>query len=170
MSDPPERQRDQDDARWMGEALAEAEAAWRAGEVPIGAVVVQGDQVLARAHNRREDWSDPTAHAELIAVRLAARARGGWRLTGATVYATIEPCPMCAGALLLARVDRLVYGAPDPKAGAVDSLARLLDDPRFNHRVEITRGVRAEEAADLLRRFFRELREGTGGAVARRGC
>lgn len=154
----------------MGLALAEAERAWQAGEVPIGAVVVRDGQVLARAHNRREDWADPTAHAELIAIRLAARAQGGWRLTGATVYATIEPCPMCAGALILARVDRLVYGAPDPKAGAVESLARLLDDPRFNHRVQVTRGVRAAEGADLLRRFFRELREGTGGIASRRGC
>lgn len=153
----------------MGLALAEAERAWKAGEVPIGAVVVRDGQVLARAHNRREAWADPTAHAELIAIRQAARIVGGWRLTGATVYATIEPCPMCAGALLLARVDRLVYGAPDPKAGAVDSLVQLLNDPRFNHQVQVTSGVRAEEGADLLRRFFRQLREGAGG-TARRGC
>lgn len=153
----------------MGLALAEAEKAWRAGEVPIGAVVVRDGQVLAKAHNRREAWADPTAHAELIAIRQAARITGGWRLTGATVYATIEPCPMCAGALLLARVDRLVYGAPDPKAGAVESLVQLLNDPRFNHQVQVTSGVRAEEGADLLRRFFRELREGSGG-TARRGC
>ncbi|MBO2518266.1 MAG: nucleoside deaminase [Firmicutes bacterium] len=153
----------------MGLALAEAKKAWALGEVPIGAVVVRDGEVLARAHNLRETWGDPTAHAELIAIREAARRVGGWRLTGATVYATIEPCPMCAGALLLARVDRLVYGAPDPKGGAVDSLVRLLDDPRFNHQVRVTSGVRAEEGADLLRRFFRQLREGSGGTVWR-GC
>jgi len=153
----------------MGLALAEAKKAWALGEVPIGAVVVRDGAVLARAHNLRETWGDPTAHAELIAIREAARRVGGWRLTGATVYATIEPCPMCAGALLLARVDRLVYGAPDPKGGAVDSLVRLLDDPRFNHQVRVTSGVRAEEGADLLRRFFRQLREGSGGTVWR-GC
>ena len=153
----------------MGLALAEAKKAWALGEVPIGAVVVRDGEVLAWAHNLRETWGDPTAHAELIAIREAARRVGGWRLTGATVYATIEPCPMCAGALLLARVDRLVYGAPDPKGGAVDSLVRLLDDPRFNHQVRVTSGVRAEEGADLLRRFFRQLREGSGGTVWR-GC
>ncbi len=153
----------------MGLALAEAKKAWALGEVPIGAVVVRDGEVLARAHNLRETWGDPTAHAELIAIREAARRVGGWRLTGATVYATIEPCPMCAGALLLARVDRLVYGAPDPKGGAVDSLVRLLDDPRFDHQVRVTSGVRAEEGADLLRRFFRQLREGSGGTVWR-GC
>ncbi|MFO7255113.1 MULTISPECIES: tRNA adenosine(34) deaminase TadA [Limnochorda] len=160
---------ERDDASWMGLALAEAKKAWALGEVPIGAVVVRDGEVLARAHNLRETWGDPTAHAELIAIREAARRVGGWRLTGATVYATIEPCPMCAGALLLARVDRLVYGAPDPKGGAVDSLVRLLDDPRFNHQVRVTSGVRAEEGADLLRRFFRQLREGSGGTVWR-GC
>lgn len=169
MNHDSQRALELDDERWMGLALAEAEKAWRAGEVPIGAVVVRDGQVLAKAHNRREAWADPTAHAELIAIRQAARITGGWRLTGATVYATIEPCPMCAGALLLARVDRLVYGAPDPKAGAVESLVQLLNDPRFNHQVQVTSGVRAEEGADLLRRFFRELREGSGG-TARRGC
>ena len=169
MNQQPERELELDDERWMGLALAEAERAWRAGEVPIGAVVVKDGQLLARAHNRREAWADPTAHAELIAVRQAARIVGGWRLTGATVYVTIEPCPMCAGALLLARVERLVYGAPDPKAGAVESLVQLLNDPRFNHQVRVTAGVRAEEGAELLRCFFRQLREEAGG-TARRGC
>lgn len=169
MSDARAADSAANDVTWMRAALAEAERAFAIGEVPIGAVIVSGGRIVGKGHNLRETDQDPTAHAEVVAIREAARTLGSWRLTGCTLYATIEPCPMCAGALLLARVDRLVYGAPDPKGGAVDSLVRLLDDPRFNHQVRVTSGVRAEEGADLLRRFFRQLREGSGGTVWR-GC
>ncbi len=140
--------------QWMGEALAEARAAERHGDVPIGAVVVADGVVVARAHNRREVDGDPTAHAEILALREAARARGHWRLTGATLYVTLEPCAMCAGALVLARLDRVVFGADDPKAGAVGALWDIPRDPRLNHRVEVVRGVEAERCAGLLRDFF----------------
>ncbi len=140
--------------QWMGEALAEARAAERHGDVPIGAVVVADGVVVARAHNRREVDGDPTAHAEILALREAARARGHWRLTGATLYVTLEPCTMCAGALVLARLDRVVFGADDPKAGAVGALWDIPRDPRLNHRVEVVRGVEAERCAGLLRDFF----------------
>ena len=142
------------DEELMAEALAEARRGFEAGEVPIGALVVAGGEIVARAHNAPITLADPTAHAEILALREAARAQGNYRLTGATLYATVEPCPMCCGAALHARVDRLVYGAPDPKAGAVDSLYRLLDDARFNHRIATRGGVRSEEAASLLRTFF----------------
>jgi tRNA(adenine34) deaminase len=134
-------------------ALQEAERAAGWGDVPIGAVVTRGDEAVARAGNQRERLGDPTAHAEVLALREAAAALGTWRLAGATVYVTLEPCPMCAGAIVLARVDRLVFGAPDPKAGFAGSLGDLVRDPRLNHRVEVTR-VLAEECAEVLRRFF----------------
>lgn len=146
------------DTRHMRAALAEADAAFALGEVPIGAVVVCGDEVIGRGHNLRETESDPTAHAEVVAVREAARRLGSWRLTGCTLYVTIEPCPMCAGALVMARIDRLVYGAPDPKAGAVDSLYDLVRDERLNHRMAVTAGVLQEECAALMQVFFRRLR------------
>ena len=138
----------------MALALELAERAAAAGEVPVGAVVTHGGRLIAGAANARESARDPTAHAELIAVRDAARILGRWRLHGATVYVTLEPCAMCAGMLVNARVDRLVYAAEDPKAGAVRSLFRIADDPRLNHRLEITAGVEAERAGELLRAFF----------------
>ncbi len=140
-------------------ALEEAELAFAHGDVPIGAVVLSSDgRVIARDHNRREQRGDPTAHAELLAIREAARDRGHWRLEGATVFVTLEPCAMCAGALVNARVARLVYGAADPKAGAVASLFRIGEDTRLNHRFEVRSGVMADEATEKLRRFFGELR------------
>jgi tRNA(adenine34) deaminase len=142
------------DEALMAEALAEARRGLEAGEVPVGAVVVLDGEIVARAHNAPIALADPTAHAEILAMREAARALGNYRLTGATVYATVEPCPMCCGAILHARVSRVVYGAPDPKAGAVESLYRLLGDPRLNHRVTTQGGVLAPEAAQLLKTFF----------------
>ena len=147
------------DAQYMRAALAEAEAAFALGEVPIGAVVVQGGEVIGRGHNLRETGCDPTAHAEIVALREAAQRLGSWRLTGCTLYVTIEPCPMCAGALVMARIDRLVYGAVDPKAGAVDSLYNIVRDERLNHRMAVTAGVLQEECAALMQAFFRRLRE-----------
>ncbi len=135
-------------------ALDEARLGLTAGEVPVGAVVVIEDEIVGRAHNAPIALADPTAHAEVLALREAGRQRGNYRLTGATLYATIEPCAMCCGAALHARVGRLVYGAHDQKAGAVESLYRLLDDARFNHHVVTRGGVCAGEAAGLLRQFF----------------
>jgi tRNA(adenine34) deaminase len=149
------------DIVWMREALAEAERAGAIGEVPIGAVVVRGGEVIGRGHNRRETDGDPLAHAELLAIREAARRMGGWRLTECTLYCTLEPCPMCAGALVNSRVERLVYGAADPKAGWCGTLGNLVQDPRLNHRLEVTAGVLAEESAALLRGFFASLRSGS---------
>jgi tRNA(adenine34) deaminase len=144
---------------FMRLALAEAKAALGHDDVPIGAVVVRDGEVLAAARNERELRGDPTAHAEVLALRAAALAAGSWRLGGATVYVTLEPCPMCAGALVLARVARLVYGPQDPRAGAAYSLYNVVQDPRLNHTVEVTTGVLEEECADLLRTFFRTRRE-----------
>jgi len=144
----------------MTEALAEARWAESVGEVPIGAVVVRGGEVLGRGHNRRETDRDPLAHAELLAIRQAAARLGSWRLAGCTLYATLEPCPMCAGALVASRIDRLVYGAADPKAGYCGSLGNLVQDTRLNHRLAVTGGVLAEESAALLRAFFAMLRSG----------
>jgi tRNA(adenine34) deaminase len=141
--------------RWMRAALEEAAAAVDHGDVPVGAVVVAGDGTeLGRGRNRREQLADPTAHAELEALRAAAATLGAWRLDGCTLVVTLEPCPMCAGALVQSRVATLVYGADDPKAGAVTSLFDLVRDPRLPHRVEVHRGVLAEDCADLLRSFF----------------
>jgi tRNA(adenine34) deaminase len=144
-----------DDATAMGLALDEARAAVAHGDVPIGAVVLVGDEVVASRHNERERLGDPTAHAELLALRDAAAAAGdGWRLADATLVVTLEPCPMCAGALVAARVRRLVFGAPDLKAGACGSLYNLCADPRLNHEVEVVHGVRVDDAAGLLTGFF----------------
>ncbi len=142
------------DAGPMAMAIEEAKAGAAAGEVPVGCVVTVAGRVVARAHNRRETDDDPTAHAEILALRAAARAVGSWRLDGATLYATLEPCFMCAGAIVNARVPRLVFGATDPKAGAVGSLADVARDPRLNHRVEVRAGVLAAPCGDLLRAFF----------------
>jgi tRNA(adenine34) deaminase len=147
-----------DDSDFMRAALAEARAAARHGDVPVGAVVVAGGKEIARGHNRREVDRDPVAHAEIVAIRRAAEALGSWRLEGCSLYVTLEPCAMCAGALVNARVERLVYGARDPKAGAVETLFRLADDPRLNHRVIVQGGILSEEAAALLTAFFGELR------------
>jgi tRNA(adenine34) deaminase len=147
-----------DDRYWMTQALAEARRAADLGDVPIGAVVVRGGEVVGRGHNRRELDGDPLAHAELLALREAARQVAGWRLVGCVMYVTLEPCPMCAGALVASRIDRLVYGAPDPKAGFCGSLGNLVRDPRLNHRLEVSAGVLAEESAVLLRGFFESLR------------
>jgi tRNA(adenine34) deaminase len=146
------------DQAYMELALAEAKAAFAEDEVPVGAVVVCGDQVVGRGRNAKEKERDPTAHAELLAIREAARALGRWRLTGCTLFVTLEPCPMCVGAMLSARIDRLVFGCSDPKAGAAVSLVRLADDPRFNHRLVVEGGQRAEEARELLQAFFRKRR------------
>ncbi|MCX7680385.1 MAG: tRNA adenosine(34) deaminase TadA [Anaerolineae bacterium] len=146
------------DEQWMREALAEAAQAPAHGDVPVGAVAVLDGTVVGRGHNRKEIDADPTAHAEMIALREAARTLGSWRLTKVTLYCTLEPCPMCAGAMLSARLYRLVYGADDAKAGAAGSVVELLRDPRFNHQVAVTRGVLAGEAQALLERFFASLR------------
>ncbi len=138
----------------MGLALEGARAAAAHGDTPVGAVVVLGEEVIARRHNERELRGDPTAHAEVLALRDAASHRGGWRLDGAVVYVTVEPCPMCAGALLAARVSRVVFGAADPKAGALGSLYNLGTDPRMNHEIEIIPGIRSEECGRLLTDFF----------------
>ncbi len=147
-----------DDVTWMRHALDEARRATEHGDVPVGAVAVLDGAIIARAHNRREIDGDPTAHAELLAIREASRVIGHWRLEGVTLYCTLEPCAMCAGAMILARLPRLVVGAPDPKAGAGGSVMDLLAHPALNHRVEVTSGVLADEAADLLVRFFARLR------------
>ena len=139
----------------MAEALACARLAATEGEVPVGAVVVLDGRVVGRGRNARERLHDPTAHAEVLALQEAARSLGRWRLTGATVYATLEPCPMCAGALVNARVARLVYGVADPKAGAVDTLFDVVRHPGLNHRVEVASGVLAGECGELLKEFFR---------------
>ena len=160
-----------DDAAWMREALAEAARALACdsdegdrsrptkADVPVGAVTVHDGRVIGRGYNRKEADGDPTAHAEMIALREAAQVLGGWRLVGVTLYCTLEPCPMCAGAMVAARLPRLVYGADDPKAGAAGSVVELLRDPRFNHQVSVTRGVLVDECQALLEQFFAGLRD-----------
>ncbi len=142
----------------MQRALEQALAARTQQEVPIGAVLVHDGKLLAEAHNLTRTWSDPTAHAELVSIRRAADKLGGWRLLDATLFVTLEPCAMCAGALVLARIKRLVFGAHDPKAGMCGSLGNLVQDARLNHRVELTAGVLAVPCAEVLREFFREHR------------
>jgi tRNA(adenine34) deaminase len=142
----------------MRRAVALAEEAARLGEVPVGAIAVRGADVVGEGFNRREIDRDPLAHAELIALRQAARTLGAWRLNGVTLYVTLEPCAMCAGAMVQSRIHRLVYGAADPKAGAVDSLYKLLIDERLNHQVEVTGSVLAEDCAKVMVDFFRSLR------------
>jgi tRNA(adenine34) deaminase len=147
------------DEKWMAEALAEARLAAAEGEVPIGAVVVFEGRIVGRGRNARERLHDPTAHAEVLALQDAARTLGRWRLTGAAIYATLEPCFMCAGALVNARIDRLVFAVADPKAGAAGSLFDVPRDPRLNHRVEVATGALAAECAALLRDFFKTRRK-----------
>lgn len=146
------------DACWMQQALTEADKALEFGDVPIGAIAVLDDAIIGRGYNRREADQDPTAHAEMIAIREAAQHIGHWRLEGVTLYCTLEPCAMCAGAMVLARLPRLVYAATDPKAGAGGSVLNVLDHTALNHRVEVTQGLLAEEAAEQIRAFFRQLR------------
>jgi len=143
-----------EDKALMALALEEARAALEHDDVPIGCVIARGDEVLARAHNARERDADPTAHAEILALRAAAHAIGSWRLEGCSVYVTLEPCVMCAGAVVLARAEALVFGAPDPKAGAVRSLYNVADDARLNHRVRVTAGLLEQESGELLRAYF----------------
>jgi tRNA(adenine34) deaminase len=143
----------------MRMAVAEAALAPAVGEVPIAALIVQDGQILAQTHNYRESWQDPTAHAEVIAIRAAATSLGTWRLTGTTLYVTVEPCSMCIGAIILARVSRVVFGAWDPKGGACGSLFNLPSEPKLNHRVLLTGGVLEQESQVLLQKFFKKLRE-----------
>jgi len=145
----------------MREALKEARRAADKGEVPVGAVIVYEGQIIGRGHNLRERLGDPTAHAEMLAIREAALAQGGWRLNGCILYVTMEPCPMCAGAAILARLQHLVYGAPDPKAGAAGSCLDLFSMTCFNHQVEVVGGVCAEACAGIVQQFFRRLRGGS---------
>jgi len=142
----------------LSDLLAEAEAAAHAGDVPVGAVAVWQDRIIGRGRNRKEAWKDPTAHAEILALREAASNREGWRLFDVTLYCTMEPCPMCAGALVQARIPLLVYAVRDPKMGAAGSVYDLLRSPRLNHRVKVVSGVLAEEVEALLKRFFQDLR------------
>lgn len=151
--------------RWLREALREATAAAAEGEVPVGAVVVRDGQVLGRGRNQVERLQDATAHAEVLAIGAASSATGSWRLDGATLYVTLEPCTMCCGALLLSRVQTVVYGAPDPRAGAVVSTARLLQGNPYRHPVETVGGILAAECGQLLQEFFRQRRQGGGLAA-----
>ena len=149
------------DMVFMRRALDLAKGAAAAGEVPVAALIVADNAVVSQAHNRREEWQDPTAHAELIAIREAAARLGTWRLTGATLYVSLEPCAMCIGAIILSRIARVVYGARDPKAGACGSVFDIPPDPRLNHRVEIQGGIGEQESQLLLQEFFRRLRKNT---------
>lgn len=150
------------DVEYMQAAIALAKEAAAAGEVPVGALIVADNDVVSQAYNRREDWQDPTAHAELIAIREAAIRLGTWRLTGSTLYVSLEPCTMCIGAIILARISRVVYGARDPKAGACGSVFDIPSDRRLNHRVEIIGGIEEQESQHILQHFFRKLRREAG--------
>ena len=147
------------DEFYMGKAIEEAKIAAAVGEIPVGAVVIYQKRAIARAYNLRETLPCATAHAELLAIEKACRALGRWRLTGCTLYVTVEPCPMCAGAIVNSRLDRIVYGCDDPKGGAVRSLFQIVDNPALNHRVEVTAGIRADECAAIMRDFFRNRRQ-----------
>lgn len=147
------------DEFWMEEAIREARKAEALGEVPIGAIVVRGDEIVGRGHNLREISKDGTAHAEMIAIRNASETIGAWRLLHCRLYVTLEPCPMCAGAIVQCRVPQVIYGASDPKAGCAGTLMNLLQEPRFNHRTEVFPGVLQEECAAMLTAFFRKLRQ-----------
>ena len=147
------------DHEYMQMALEKARLAPALGEVPIGAVLVMDGQVLSQVHNFREVWQDPTAHAEVVAIREAAKRLGTWRLTDTTLYVTVEPCSMCAGAIIQSRISRLVFGARDPKAGACGSVFNLPDERRLNHRVQVVGGLMEQESQDLMQSFFRSLRE-----------
>ena len=147
------------DSAYMALAIKEAQAAAKIGEVPVGAVIVRDGEVISKAHNLRESSNDPTAHAELLALRIASAALGTWRLSGCELYVTLEPCIMCAGAMVLARIDRLVFGASDPKAGAAKTLFNVLSDPRLNHQVDVTAGVKEATCGQMLSDFFKSRRK-----------
>jgi tRNA(adenine34) deaminase len=146
------------DIELMQEALSEAEIAYSHQEVPIGVVVVYQNKIIARAHNRKEELQDPTAHAEILALQEAARYLGSWHLEDLDLYVTLEPCPMCAYAMLQARIKRLIFGTPDPKAGAAGSIINIVQDKRFNHQIEVVSGVLEKECSLILQRFFKERR------------
>ena len=148
-----------EDEKYMKEALRQAKKAYALGEVPIGCVIVQGDKIIARGYNRRKTDKNTLSHAELVAIRRASRVLGDWRLEGCRMYVTLEPCMMCSGALVQSRIDEVIIGCDNPKAGCAGSILNLLEEPRFNHQVKITRGVLQEEASEMLKAFFRELRE-----------
>jgi len=143
---------------YMNEALIEAKKAFELGEVPIGAIIVRDNDIIARGHNLRESTKDPTAHAEILAIKRASEVLGGWRLTNCDLYVTIEPCPMCAGAIVMARIHRIFIGSMDPKGGAVGSLYNIVNDDRLNHRVQVTYNVLSDECSDIMKKFFRSLR------------
>ena len=147
-----------DDVTYMKMALSEAHKAAELGEIPIGAVLVLDGEVIAKSHNMRETWQDATAHAETIVIREACKKLNRWRLTGATLYVTIEPCPMCAGAIVMSRISRLVYGSPDSKAGAAESLFNVVSNPALNHMVDVTTGVCSEECTQVMKEFFKKRR------------
>ncbi len=149
------------DVKYMKLAIEEGRAALAEGEIPVGAVIVYEGKVIAKGHNEREALKDPTAHAEMIAIKKAAQELGGWRLLNTTVYVTVEPCPMCTGAIQQARIKRLVYGIKDPKGGAVESLYTILKDQRLNHQVEVRGAVMEEQCRELMQEFFQRLREGS---------
>lgn len=149
---------------YMRAAIEEAKKAAAIGEVPIGAVIVRDGEIVGRGYNLRETEKDPTLHAEMIAIREASAKLGGWRLIGCTLYVTLEPCPMCAGAIVQSRIEQVVYGAVDPKAGCAGTLMNLLEEPRFNHQVPVVEGVLAEECGQLLKNFFRGLRKKRAGS------
>lgn len=157
------------DDDFMARAIAEAKRAYELAEVPVGAIVVLEDRIIGRGHNRRESDEDPLAHAEVLAIREAARNIGHWRLLNCTLYVTLEPCAMCAGALVNSRISRLVFGAWDPKAGFCGSLGDLVRHPRLNHRLEVTSGVKESECSQLLKGFFSRLREGSPRRDLRQG-
>ena len=158
MEDASPKDAEPKDVEWMTRALMQAEIAASVGEVPVGAVLTKDHEIVAEGHNLTATSNDPTAHAEMVVIREAAHKLGGWRLTDCTLYVTLEPCAMCAGALVLSRVSRLVFGASDPKAGMVGSLGNLAQDERLNHWIEVTGGTLADAAGDLLRDFFRARR------------
>jgi len=151
-----------DDSRYMRYALREAERALECGEVPVGCVIVHEGEIVGKAHNQRETLQDPTAHAEILAITQAAAHFRSWRLEGAKLYVTLEPCPMCAGAIILARIAEVHFGAHDPKAGACGTLMNLLEDPHFNHQPAVHSGLLADECGTILTCFFRRIREGVG--------
>ena len=150
----------QHDEHYMRLALEQAQLAYERGEIPVGAIAIHQNRVIAQAYNTKELAQDPTAHAEMTAIQQAAQAQGGWRLLDVTLYCTMEPCPMCAGAMVQARLSRLVYAIDDPKAGAAVSVVDLLNHPKLNHQVQVTKGVLAADASVMLERFFQDLRRG----------
>jgi len=147
---------------WMKVAINEAAKAYQLGEVPVGAVIILDNQIIGRGYNQTEKLKDPTAHAEILAITSACEAVGDWRLDGAELYCTLEPCSMCAGAAVLARIKKIIYGPPDPKFGACESIFKIPTNPRLNHRIEIESGIMADEISEMMKSFFREIRTAKG--------